>query len=115
MTRNKDMSIIANQNPITIRRMEYNPADLQQYLNWMRDPEVMRFWDGMTVQYTYAKVAEQHRKHIAEGVTPCFILLNSQPIGYCQFHRILQSAKSGILTGKRHGLGGNIRSEEDTP
>ena len=80
------MSIIANQSPITIRRMEHTPADLQQYLDWMRDPEVMRFWDGMTVQHTYATVAEKYQARVNDGVTPCFILLDGQPIGYCQFY-----------------------------
>ena len=82
------MNIVTHDNNIIIRSMEETEQDLRQYLKWMTDPETMRYWDGMTVHFTYEKVLEKHRKRIAEGVTPCMIELDGKSIGYCQFYAL---------------------------
>lgn len=80
------MSILTASGSLALRPMTDSPADLQQYLRWMQDPEVLRFWDGLTCQHTAASVAEKHRSRLADGMTPCLILLDGDPIGYCQFY-----------------------------
>jgi len=82
------MNIVTHDNNIIIRSMEETEQDLWQYLKWMTDPETMRYWDGMTVHFTYEKVLEKHRKRIAEGVTPCIIEYCGESIGYCQFYEL---------------------------
>ena len=80
------MTILTASGSLSLRPMTASNADLQQYLRWMQDPEVMRFWDGMTVQHTASSVFEKHRARLDDGVTPCFVLLAGSPIGYCQFY-----------------------------
>lgn len=77
--------IIAEESNIIIRKMEENEQDFQLFLKWMTDPETMKYWDGMTVQYTYDKVAERYREHQEERIEQCMIEYDHNAIGYCQF------------------------------
>lgn len=79
------MEIIARNEKLCIRKMQETEQDLKQHLVWMTDPDTMRYWDGMTVHYTYGMILEMYRDHQKEGVTPCFIELAGRPIGYVQF------------------------------
>src|SRR5699024_7681301 len=45
------MKEIAQADGLLIREMEAVPADFEQVLRWMTDPETMRFWEGMTEIY----------------------------------------------------------------
>lgn len=80
------MRIYLSRGHMSIRTMQDTPADFWQYLVWMCDPEIMRFWDGMTVHFTPDMVEAKHRQRLACGVMPCFIQLDGKPIGYCQFY-----------------------------
>lgn len=79
------MNILVSDDRITIREMEPTEKDFNQFLKWMTDPETMRFWDGMTVHFTYDQVVQQYHEHLEEKVSQCFIELDGNPIGYCQF------------------------------
>ena len=80
------MRIYISRGRMSIRTMQNTPADFEQYLTWMQNPEVMRFWDGMTVLFTQDMVEAKYRQRIEQGVMPCFIQLDDKPIGYCQFY-----------------------------
>ena len=82
------MTVITKDAHITIRRMEETERDLRQYLTWMTDPETMRYWDGMTVHFTYEMVLEKYRKRVAENVNSCIIEYDGESIGYCQFYEL---------------------------
>lgn len=82
------MTVIAKDAHITIRTMEETEQDLRQYLTWMTDPETMRYWDGMTVHFTYEMVLEKYRKRVAENVNSCIIEYDGESIGYCQFYEL---------------------------
>ena len=79
------MEIIAKSAHLSIRKMEACDADFEQHLKWMRDPEVLKYWDG---EYDEASIREMYYDHLKVGVTPCFIELCGRPIGYVQFDRI---------------------------
>lgn len=79
------MEIIAKSARLSIRKMEACDADFEQHLKWMRDPEVLKYWDG---DYDEASIREMYYDHLKVGVTPCFIELCGRPIGYVQFDRI---------------------------
>ena len=78
-------NIIAKHDDITIRSMEPVPEDYNLFLKWMTDPETMKYWDGMTVTFTYEKVVEHYKGHMEEEVTQCIIEYQQFPIGYCQY------------------------------
>lgn len=79
------MHIIAQDTRLRIRKMEATETDFSQYLKWMTDPETMRFWEGMTVHFTYERVVETYRENLKEEITPCIIEYEGKPLGYCQF------------------------------
>lgn len=79
------MNIIAKDGPVTIRKMEANEADFQQFLTWMTDSQTMKYWEGMTERFTYERVVEEYQEHVEEQVEQCFILYAERTIGYCQF------------------------------
>ncbi len=79
------MEIIAKNEHLSIRKMEACNADFAQHLKWMRDPEVLKYWDG---EYDEDSIREMYYDHLKEGVTPCFIELEGRPVGYVQFDRI---------------------------
>ena len=79
------MEIIAADSSVTIRKMEPAERDFRLFLKWMTDPETMKYWEGMTVRFTYEKVVEQYREHQAEKVEQCIIEYEGAPAGYCQY------------------------------
>lgn len=83
--------MIAEDGTITIREMEANDHDFQLYLNWMTDPQTMKYWEGMTEHFTYQRVVEGYREHVKEQVRQCIIEYQQKTIGYCQFCRILNA------------------------
>ena len=40
----------------------------------------------MTVHFTLEQIAAKYNRRLEERVTPCFILLDDAPIGYCQLY-----------------------------
>ena len=56
------------------------PADFEQVLRWMTDPETMRFWEGMTEIYDLARVQAEYRESLAEHVVPCLVEWNGRAI-----------------------------------
>ena len=79
------MEVIAKNEHLCIRHMEATKADFMQRLQWMTDPEVLKYWDG---DYDYDTIEAEYYSDVEEGVIPCFIELDGRPIGYVQFDRI---------------------------
>lgn len=79
------MEVIARNEHLSIRKMEACDADFAQHLKWMTDPQVLKYWDG---EYDDNSIRKMYFDHLKEGVTPCFIELYGEPIGYVQFDRI---------------------------
>lgn len=77
------MKTITKDGELLIREM--GEGDLTKYLEWMTDPETMRYWDGMTVHFDYESVAEKYHRHIEENVTQCIVELGGEQIGFMQF------------------------------
>jgi len=78
------MKILTKNEHLSIREMEETEDDLRQHLLWMTDPDTMKYWDGMTVHYTYEDILQMYRESLEEGVTPYFVELDGRPIGYIQ-------------------------------
>lgn len=82
------MGVLVQNGALSLRTMEGSEADLRQFLTWMTDPQTMKYWDGMTEIFDYDRVCRHYREHMEEGVTPCFIVLDGEAIGYLQFYTI---------------------------
>jgi len=82
------MAVLVQEGNLALRTMEETEADLRLFLQWMTDPQTMKYWDGMTEIFDYDRVCRHYREHMEEGVTPCFIVLDGEAIGYLQFCEI---------------------------
>ena len=79
------LNYIAKDGDISIRFMEPTEQDFNLYLKWMTDPETMRFWEGMTVHFTYETVVRNYKENRDEQVEQCIIEYKGAPIGFCQY------------------------------
>ena len=86
------MKEIAQADGLLIREMEAVPADFEQVLRWMTDPETMRFWEGMTEIYDLARVQAEYRESLVEHVVPCIVEWNGRAVGYMQFVKMEDAA-----------------------
>ena len=79
------MGIIVQEGNVSIREMEPTKQDFSIFLKWMTDPETMKFWDGMSIHFTYETVIKKYQEHQEEQVEQCIIEYDGAPIGYCQY------------------------------
>ena len=49
------------------------------------DDETMKYWEGMTEQFTYERVVKEYRESAEEQVEQCIIEYDGKAIGFCQF------------------------------
>lgn len=77
--------MIAKEENIMIRKMEESDNDFQLFLKWMTDPETMKYWQGMTEQFSYERVVKEYRENVEEQVEQCIIEYDGKAIGFCQF------------------------------
>lgn len=77
--------MIAKEENIMIRKMEESDNDFQLFLKWMTDPETMKYWEGMTEQFSYERVVKEYRENVEEQVEQCIIEYDGKAIGFCQF------------------------------
>ena len=82
------MDGLARDGDAAIRKMNPDAHDFALMLKWMTDPETMRWWDGMTQQYTMERVVAAYRRHVQEQVQPCMLEWRGVAVGYCQFCRV---------------------------
>lgn len=77
--------IIAQWGRGVIRRMKETEEDFQLFLKWMTDPQTMKYWEGMTEQYTYERVAREYRQNAQRQIEQCIIEYDARAVGFCQF------------------------------
>lgn len=77
--------IIARENRITIRLMENAKEDFLLFLKWMKNPETMKYWEGMTEVFSYERVVSEYIQNNNDQVSQCIIEYDQKPIGFCQF------------------------------
>lgn len=82
------MDGLARDGDAAIRKMNPDAHDFALMLKWMTDPETMRWWDGMTQQYTMERVVAAYWRHVQEQVQPCMLEWRGVTVGYCQFCRV---------------------------
>lgn len=82
------MDSLARNGDAAIRKMNPDAHDFALMLKWMTDPETMRWWDGMTQQYTMERVVAGYWRHVRQQVQPCILEWQGAAVGYCQFCRV---------------------------
>jgi aminoglycoside 6'-N-acetyltransferase len=80
---------------LAIRLMRDNLVDYECVAHWLSDPRVLEFYDGRDCPLTLAGAIEKYSPRIltADGVTPCFLILQDKPVGYLQYYAVADENK----------------------
>jgi aminoglycoside 6'-N-acetyltransferase len=80
--------IIARESSLSIRLMRDDDADYAQMSAWLTDPRVLEFYEGRDSPQSIEDIRLNYSPRVMalENNTPCFIELDSVPIGYIQFY-----------------------------
>ncbi|MFM2071725.1 MAG: hypothetical protein RLZZ623_1988 [Actinomycetota bacterium] len=80
-------AVIARSGDLSIRAMSDDDVDIAQLTMWLRDPQVLEWFEGRDQVYDEERVRREYgSKRLAdEGVVPCFIEVEDRPVGFIQF------------------------------
>jgi aminoglycoside 6'-N-acetyltransferase len=99
------MDELIKRGELAFRLMRDDVRDYELMSKWLTNPRVLQFYEGRDSPLSLEQIAEKYEPRIlvAEGVTPCLLLLRGTAIGYLQYDPIAED------TTVSYGLGdGNI-------
>jgi len=81
---------------LAIRLMRDELADYQAMARWLSDPRVLEFYDGRDHPLSLASAIEKYSPRIlaADGMTPCLLILQDEPVGYMQYYAVNDDSKA---------------------
>jgi aminoglycoside 6'-N-acetyltransferase len=81
---------------LAIRPMRDDLADYECLARWLSDPRVLEFYDGRDHPLSLAGAIEKYSPRIlaADGVTPCLLILQDDPLGYMQYYPVSDEDKA---------------------
>jgi aminoglycoside 6'-N-acetyltransferase len=90
------MNELIRDGNLAVRRMRDELADYELMARWLADPRVLEFYDGRDHPLSLASVIEKYSPRIlaADGVTPCLLILENEPVGYMQYYPVSEESKS---------------------
>ena len=82
------MQYCFRQDDLALRRMQNTLADCSLIYNWLCDDRVAEFYGGVSERKTWQQICEKYGGRAAqeEGVVPCIIEYDGDPIGYLQYY-----------------------------
>lgn len=82
------MQYCFRQDDLALRRMQNTFADCSLIYNWLCDDRVAEFYGGVSERKTWQQICEKYGGRAAqeEGVVPCIIEYDGDPIGYLQYY-----------------------------
>ncbi len=85
-------SILIQNGEIALRLMQDEMQDYQLLSKWLTDPTMLEFYEGRDNPSPLSRIVEKYSPRILgqEQLTPCFILYQTQPIGYLQYYPITE-------------------------
>ena len=68
--------------------MKDDEADYATMARWLTDPRVLEYYEGRDNPYPIERVRRELSPRLLaeEGVTPCFFVLQGEPVGYTQYY-----------------------------
>lgn len=90
------MNDLIHDRDLAIRVMRDDPADYECLARWLSDPQVLEFYDGRNRPLSMAEATEKYSPRIlsADGVTPCLVIHQNEPMGYMQFYPLSDEGKA---------------------
>jgi len=89
----KNIELISNEN-ISIRLMQNTEKDMEFLLQWLSNPQVVKYAYAEGAPWNMDKIVEEFAEKTEEGgsSTPCFIVYNHKEIGYLQYYPIKEDS-----------------------
>ncbi|HEX9017712.1 MAG TPA: GNAT family N-acetyltransferase [Anaerolineaceae bacterium] len=80
--------VISEEGVYCLRRMEDSPQDYALLAGWLTDERVLEFYEGRDNPFPVEKVRLKYAPRVLseEGVIPCILEFESQPVGYLQYY-----------------------------
>lgn len=99
-------TLIFEEGSFCLRRMEDTLDDYTRMAQWLTDPRVLAFYEGRDNPYPLEKVIAKYAPRVlaADGVTPCIMEYECQPVGYLQFYAADASEYDFFEHGKIYAL-----------
>jgi aminoglycoside 6'-N-acetyltransferase len=90
------MTELISDGELHIRLMRDELGDYQAMAKWLSDPRVLEFYDGRDHAMPLDQIQAEYAPYIRgeDDVTPCLIMLQSEPIGYIQFYRVGEDSRN---------------------
>ncbi len=89
-----------------LRLMEDTEEDYALLARWLTDPRVLEYYEGRDHPFPLDKVKEKYSPRVlsAEGVAPCIMEYECQPVGYLQFYAADPAEYQFEMRGKIYAL-----------
>ncbi|MDZ7728589.1 MAG: GNAT family N-acetyltransferase [Dehalococcoidia bacterium] len=83
---------------VAVRPLRDEPADYALMARWLRDPRVLRWYEGRDRAFAYGDVVAKFAPRVlsAEGVRPCIIEVDGAPAGYLQYYPVEDPSDYGL-------------------
>ena len=80
--------LLFDEGSYTLRRMVDTADDYALLARWLTDARVLQYYEGRDNPQSLEKVRKKYSPRVLseEGVTPCIMVYEGQPIGYLQFY-----------------------------
>lgn len=90
------MNELIRDHNLAIRLMRDELADYACIARWLSDPRVLECYDGRDRPLSLAGAIEKYSPRTlgADGVTPCLLVLQDEPVGYLQYYPVCDEGKS---------------------
>jgi acetylornithine deacetylase len=82
--------VLATSGDLSIRLMRDDDRDIEQMSIWLTDPRVLEWFEGRDQPFPTERVRARYipRIHGEDGMRPCFIVEQDEPVGYIQFYPV---------------------------
>jgi aminoglycoside 6'-N-acetyltransferase len=100
------VNVIFEEGNFCLRRMEDTLDDYTRMAQWLTDARVLAFYEGRDNPFPLEKIIAKYAPRVlaADGVTPCIMEYECQPIGYLQFYAADASEYNFFERGKIFAL-----------
>jgi aminoglycoside 6'-N-acetyltransferase len=90
------MDELIRDRDLAIRPMRDELPNYECMARWLSDPRVLEFYDGRDRPLSLAGAIQKYSPRIlaADGVTPCLLIRQDNPVGYMQYYPVRDESKA---------------------
>jgi aminoglycoside 6'-N-acetyltransferase len=95
---------VTSHGNLALRYLRDEEADYRLLSRWLTDERLLEWIYGRDNPWPYDRVVTKYRPRVLaeDPVRPCFIVLDSEFVGYIQFHPVADAASYGLEDAVGH-------------